>query len=83
MKTNREEEFTAELFGLIKDRIEGEGLNSNEALAGAMLVEQHIACGYVSAIRESRPWCISTSLRIAECLGWTVGVGFRVPEWEE
>lgn len=77
MKTNREAEFSRELFNLVRERVRSEGLDSIAAMSAAVDEKPHEVSGYVSAMRDDRPWCVGTSLFLLDQLGWdlTVGIG--------
>lgn len=70
VKTGSETKFARELFDLVKSRVDAEGLGSTEKMAQALGEHESEVSGYVSALREDRPWCIGTSVYLAARLGW-------------
>lgn len=76
--TTHESTFANKLFNMIRDRATAEGLNSTEAFAAACGYPaddvDHEMSGYVSALREDRPWCVGVSLDVIDQLGWDLEV---------
>jgi len=62
-----EAELAEVLFNIIAERVDREG------------VADQLDDGYLSAIREGRPWCIGASLSILADLDWHLSVTVDTP----
>jgi hypothetical protein len=61
-----EAELAAVLFSIIAERVDREGVVDLDD-------------GYLSAIRDERPWCVGVSLGILADLGWHLSVTVDTP----
>lgn len=82
--TTHESAFANKLFYMIRERVVAEGLDSNDAFREACGYPvddiDHEVSGYVSALRDDRPWCVGVSLDVIDQLGWDLDVSLETAD---